>query len=123
MIQAFDPNDIWNWIDNNPEERASYAASFIPNRLFREDDKVCLAREILVRYGNQEKVRNSLAANFSTDGWSGAASIFYQQKRKTLLDFKKGEDNTNVRDWIDSYVDMLEKYIESAEINEERMAI
>lgn len=123
MIQAFDPNDIWNWIDNNPEERASYAASFIPNRLFREDDKVCLAREILVRYGNQEKVRNSLVANFSTDGWSGAASIFYQQKRKILLDFKEGEDNTNVRDWIDSYVDMLEKYIESAEINEERMAI
>jgi hypothetical protein len=123
MIQAFDPNDIWNWIDNNPEERASYAASFVPNRLFREDDKVCLAREILVRYGNQEKVRNSLAANFSTDGWSGAASIFYQQKRKILLDFKEGEDNTNVRDWIDSYVDMLEKYIESAEINEERMAM
>ena len=102
---------------------ASYAASFVPNRLFREDDKVCLAREILVRYGNQEKVRNSLAANFSTDGWSGAASIFYQQKRKILLDFKEGEDNTNVRDWIDSYVDMLEKYIESAEINEERMAM
>ena len=123
MIEAFDPNDIWNWIDNNPEERANYAASFVPNRLFRKDDKVCLAREILVRYGNQEKVKNSLAANFSTDGWSGAASIFYQQKRKILLDFKKGEDNTNVRDWIDSYVDMLEKYIESAEINEERMAI
>jgi len=120
MIQAFDPNDIWNWIDNNPEERASYAASFIPNRLFREDDKVCLAREILVRYGNQEKVRNSLVANFSTDGWSGAASIFYQQKRKILLDFKEGEDNTNVRDWIDYYVYMLENYIESAEINEER---
>jgi hypothetical protein len=123
MIEAFDPNDIWNWIDNNPEERASYAASFVPNRLFRKDGKVCLAREILVRYGNQEKVKNSLAANFSTDGWEGLTSIFYQQKRKILLDFKEDENNINVRNWIDSYAETLEKYIENAEINEERMVV
>ena len=123
LIQVFDPNDIWNWIDSNPEERASYVASFIPNRFFRKDDEVCLAREILVRYGNQEEVKNSLVANFSTDIWWGPASIFYQQKCKILLDFKEGEDNNNVRDWIDSYVDRLEKYIKIEEINEERMAI
>ncbi len=39
------------------------------------------------------------------------------------LDFKEGENNINVRDWIDAYADMLEKYIENAEINEEQMAI
>ena len=123
LIQVFDPNDIWNWIDSNPEERANYVASFVPNRFFRKDDEVCLAREILVRYGNQNEVKNSLDANFSTDIWWGPASIFYQQKCKMLLDFKKGEDNNNVKDWIDSFVDMLQKHIEIEEINEERMAV
>ncbi|MFO0129253.1 MAG: hypothetical protein ACK54J_19030 [Pseudanabaena sp.] len=123
MIEAFDPNDIWSWIDNKPEERASYAALFAPNRFFKEDGKVCFAREIIVRYGNLENVGSALVANFSTDGWSGAASIFYQQKRKILLDFKEDENNINVRNWIDSYAETLEKYIENAEINEERMVV
>ncbi|MFN5767190.1 MAG: hypothetical protein ACK470_22980, partial [Pseudanabaena sp.] len=96
---------------------------FAPNRFFKEDGKVCFAREIIVRYGNLENVGSALVANFSTDGWSGAASIFYQQKRKILLDFKEDENNINVRDWIDSYAETLEKYIENAEINEERMVV
>jgi len=31
--------------------------------------------------------------------------------------------NINVRNWIDSYAETLEKYIENAEINEERMVV
>jgi hypothetical protein len=111
---------IWRWVDEDVENRAWYLASFVPKRLFREEGRICLAREVLVRYGEREDVRRNLMANFSTEGWSGPASFHYQEKKQYLLDFKKDEDNENVKRWIDEYVSSLDRYIERAKIEEER---
>jgi hypothetical protein len=111
---------IWKWVDEDVEKRARYLAVFVPNTLFREQGKVCLARETLARYGHREDVRRNLMANFSTEGWSGPASSHYQEKKQRLLDFKKEEDDENVKRWIDEYASSLSDDIERAEIEEER---
>jgi len=119
-ISLFPIDEIWKWVDGNIETRAWHLASFIPKGLFREKGKVCLACEILVRYGTQEKVRNNLRANFWIGGWTGPASLHYQGKKQQLLDFKKGETDKNVLEWIDGFIESLDKQIEMSKAEEER---
>jgi hypothetical protein len=114
------PKDIWHWVEQDIQKRARYLASFVPPILFKEDKRFCLAAELLRRYGDREEVRHSLMANFSTEGWSGPASLHYQNKKQELLEFEKGQDNPNVRIWIDDYICSLEKQIENEKIQEER---
>ena len=111
---------IWEWVDEDVEKRARYLASFVPNIFVREEGKTCLARELLCRYGDREDVRHSLMGNFSTEGWSGPASLHYQNKKQQLLDFRKDEDNHDVKRWIDEYVASLDRQIERENIDEER---
>jgi hypothetical protein len=113
---------VWNWVDANRERRAWYLASFVPKQLFRSSEKPCLAREVLIRYGADSSIRNNLIANFSTEGWSGPASLHYRKKKQQLLDFKKEETDANVKLWIDEYADDLQRQIEHAKIHEEREA-
>jgi hypothetical protein len=102
------------------ESRAWYIASFVPKVLYREKGRVCWAREVIIRYGEREDVRRNLIANFSTEGWSGSESLHLQNKRQQLLDFREGEDNENVKRWIDKYVSELAQRIDQAKIIEER---
>lgn len=111
---------IWEWVEKDVGKRARYLASFVTNKLFRVEGKVCLAREVLCRYGNREDVRHSFAANYSTEGWSGPASLHYETKKQQLLDFKKDEDNPNINLWIDEYVASLDRQIGRERIREER---
>jgi hypothetical protein len=112
--------DIWSWADQDTEKRAWYLATFVPNILFREEAKICLARELLVRYGAREDVRRNLISNFSSEGWVGPSSLHYKRKKQYIIDFLKGEDNENVKRWISEYVSLLEERITSSNLEEER---
>jgi len=112
--------DIWAWVDQDVEERAWYVASFAPKQLFRREGSVCIAREVLVRYGNREDVRRNVMANFSSEGWSGPESAHLEAKKRKLLEFKKDETDPNVRRWIDEYVARIDRRIQQAKIQEER---
>ena len=48
--------------------------------------------------------------------------MHYKNKQQKLLHIKDGEDNENVKRWIDEFVEGLEKEIERARIEEERMS-
>lgn len=111
---------IWAWVDEHVENRAWYIASFVPKGLFREEGKPCLAREVLARYGGREDVRSNFTANFLSEGWTGPESLHYQKKKEKLLEFKKGENNENLKRWIDDYVTLLDGEIERSRIEEER---
>jgi hypothetical protein len=111
---------VFRWVDENVKDRAWYLATFVPKDLFYEEAEKSIARKLLTKYGEREDVRNSLRANFSSEGWSGPASLHYEEKRKMLLDFKKDEKNENVKLWIDEYVTELDAYIKGAKIKEER---
>jgi len=119
-LTLFDPEDIWEWVEENIEKRAWYLATFVPPVLFRAGEKTCFARELLVRYGERDDVRRNLSANFSTEGWSGPASMHYENKKNMLLDYKKRETNSNVLRWVDDYISSLEYQIEKSKVQEER---
>lgn len=119
-LSIFPLKEIWKWIDEDVEDRAWYLASFVPNALFRRDGETCLAREVLMRYGDREDVRRELMANFSTEGWVGKASSYHQEKKQHFLDLKEMEDNDNVKRWIDEYVSSLDQEIKQEKFWEER---
>lgn len=116
-------DEIWQWVDQAIEKRSWYLAGFVPRTLTREQGKICLAREVLIRYGARDDVRRNLIANFSTEGWAGPASLHYEKKKERLLAFRGEEQNENVKRWIDDYVALLDEQIERAKAEEEREEI
>jgi hypothetical protein len=119
-LELFNIEDVWKWVDEKPEERAQFLAHCVSPVLFHSADKICLARELLARYGGHDEVRSSFSSNYLTEGWTGPASIHYMTKKKALLDFKKDEKDENVIKWIDEYLEILEQDIERAKIAEEK---
>ena len=111
---------IWTWVDENVEQRAKYLASFVPKSLFRGED--CLARNVLMRYGERNDVREAFSAHYSSGVWWGPESMHFELVKRELLDFKLEEKDLNVKCWINEYVIELDKYIERAKIREERDA-
>lgn len=111
---------IWEWVAEDIAKRAWYLASFVPRILFREEGKVCLAREVLVRYGGRQDVQRNLMANFSTEGWTGPGSLHLENKKLRLLEFAKNETNDNVRRWVNDYILQLDRSILREKIEEER---
>ena len=115
------PEKIWEWVDKDIENRAWYLAyRFVPKTLSTEEWPTSLVRVVLVRYGEREDVRRNLRANYSTEVWQGPLSLHYKNKQQKLLRLKDGEDNGNVKRWIDEFVEELERRIEHAKIGEER---
>ena len=119
-LSTLSPENLWQWVENDIETRAWYLATFVPKILFRGEEHICLAREVLIRYGLQKEVRNSLMANSSTGIWWGPESLHLQRKKQDLLDFREDETVEIVKEWIDEYVDNLDKKISQAKILEER---
>ena len=112
---------IWEWVDENIEKRARYLAyRLVPKTLLLEEWETSLARAVLTRYGKRKEVRSNLCFNYLTEGWFGPASLHYERKQQLLLRLKAGEDNENVKRWIDEFVEVLEERIEYAKIGEER---
>jgi hypothetical protein len=113
-------DELWRWVDEDVEKRAWYLANLVPKQLFREVGRPCLAREVLVRYGQRADVRRNVMANFSSESWWGPESLHYQTKKQGLLDFRKSETDPNVNRWTEEYVAALDEQIERARIDEER---
>jgi hypothetical protein len=113
-------DSVWQWVDEDIENRAWYLATFVPPSLASSEGRTSLARELLVRYGDRDDVRNNLQANFSTEGWMGNASDHYRSKKESLLSYRKIEKDPNVLRWLDEYVASLEPDIERSKIEEER---
>ena len=115
------PEKIWEWIDGDVKDRAWYFAyRLVPKTLSVEEWPNSLVRAFLMRYGDQEDVRRNLSANYGTDMWKGLRSLHFEAKRDKLLRINEGEDNRNVKRWLDEYIHRLEGDIEHARIEEER---
>lgn len=121
LFAALPEDALWRWVDQDPEVRPWFLAEHVPPALFRGSDKPSLAREVLVRYGNRKDVRNSFAANNSTESFGGSATAHYRSKKDFLLAFRREEANANVVKWIDEYVADLDRRIAHSLSLEERL--
>ncbi len=120
VLQLIPLRKLWEWVDEDIPKRARYLASMVPKILFREAGRICLAREVLARYGDRDDVKNEMMANFSTEGWRGPESSHLIGKKEDLLNCKQGETNRNVRRWIDQYIGIIDREIKRARVREER---
>ena len=111
---------IWAWAEESPDSRVVRLAEFVPRVMCGTKDGPCLARELLLRYGHDSKVRSALRANFSTEGWSGSESQHLETKLSWLLGLRNEETNVNVLTWIDEYIAEIEERSEHARQVEER---
>ena len=112
---------IWEWIDNDLENRAWYfAGRLVPKTLSAEEWKTSLAREFLVRYGARKDVRSSLITNYLTESYHGPPSLHYQEKQEKLLQIRAAEDDINVKYWIDDFVEVLKEQEEREKRHEAR---
>ena len=117
-LSLFNPDDVYEWVDEDVGKRAWYLANFIPKH-FQYDENYCWAREVLKRYGHLKEVRNNFSANYATEGWSGPSSQHFQKKKDYLVECSKKESDKNVLKWMNKYIKGLEKEIEGSLINEE----
>ena len=114
---------FWDWVDESIEKRAWFIAHIAPRTMSLDQWKDSLAREVLVRYGKRNDVRKELRANYSTEGWSGSESTFYEGKKQILTQFRDGETNANVKTWLDEYILSMEAEIKREDRRGTRVAL
>jgi hypothetical protein len=120
ILHAIPPEDLWAWVDVDPERRAWYLASFVPKDLLLYPERTSLVREMLIRYGDREDVQRNLIANFSSEGWMGLESAHYGSKTGRLKQALASETEPIVREWLHRYIRALEHSVERARMEEER---
>ena len=120
ILQEVPQRMLWMWAEENPESRPLRLAEFVPRAMCGPQDDPCLARELLLRYGHDPRVRSELRANFSTEGWTGPESQYLMDKRSWLLTLRERETEANVLTWIDEYIAEIDWRREYARQVEER---
>jgi len=119
-ITAFNPSDIFSWIDEDRLERAAKLPEVLPKTLDPSRGGQ-LTKDFLERYMDIEGVGYAVMAFFGTGGYSGPRSQ-YLSERRTRAQKWMAEVGTSsvVADWLEDYVQKLSKEIENEKINEER---
>ena len=120
ILQEIPQHMIWSWAGESPESRPLRLAEFVPKVMCGPQDNPCLARELLLRYGHDLRVRSALRANFSTEGWTGSESQYLSDKLSWLLDLRNQETSASVLLWINEYIVEIEQRREYARQVEER---
>ncbi len=119
-LDIFPEKTVWEWVNEDIDQRAWYFATFVPKTLHHEAGQTCWARELLVKYGHLESVRKNLHSNFRSGSWSGPTSQHFLKKREKAIEFRKNETNPQVMEWLNEYIDRLEYDIQTEKIQEER---
>lgn len=118
-LGAFDVADVLGWIDADPSERAIAIARACPKSLDPAEGGE-LARQILICYGDRERVPPDLHCNFYSEGISGSRSDHYRAKRERFSKWLANETAQPIIAWLENEIDRLGAEIAAAEIDEER---
>ena len=79
-----------------------------------------LARSVLVKYGDRDDVARNLRASFASEGWTGPASLHHIRRKEQIEKLLDGEDELNVRNFLNLYLESLKRQITTELENEER---
>ncbi len=112
-------DEVWSWIEADPEARAAYVANMAPKDFTVEAWRESLIREILCRFGDSGKVQSAVFANFFTGSWSGPASSHYATEKEILAQLKSLETDPNALRWLNDAIAATENNLAAAKIEEE----
>ncbi len=111
--------EILEWIEKDPEARASLIAHAAPRTLDNEHGGK-LTRELLRKYGTFDGVQSGISATFHSGGWSGPTSIYLKGKRERFRRWLAAGFEIEITEWIEAEIESLDQRIEQEEIEEER---
>jgi hypothetical protein len=111
--------EIWKWIEAEPEKRGAYIASTAPKNFELETWRGSLVREVLCRFGDSDVIQGAVFANFLTGGWSGPASLHYTTEKGALVQMRASETDPNALRWLNEAIRATDANIERAKIEEE----
>ena len=77
-----------------------------------------LSRELLIHYGDDRAVRNTLVGNFRSGSFSGPISAWLEGKLATAREWMK-DSHPAVKSWAQQLVDALEEEIRATKFEEE----
>ena len=118
-LVAFPMEEIFKWIAENPETRASMIAHAVPGSL--EDEKGgAVTRYLIEEYSDIDGVLSGISATFHSGGWSGPMSQYLRKKRTLLRNWLSKGYGSKVVDWIEHEIGVADKEIAREEISEER---
>jgi len=118
-IAEFPPQLILNWIEQDPEERASMIAHGASSSL-NDESGGALTRALLANYRNLDGVVSGIRCNFHSGCWHGPRSQHLRAMRDRFRNWLGKNFDVHVRSWIDEEIVYLDREIEAAEISEER---
>jgi len=113
------PALVWQWVEEDVEERAVYLSSFVP-REFPGTPETVSIREVLIRYGSRAEVRSSLVGNHLSESWMGSESSHARSRLEQLESWRKEETNGNVMAWLEDYIEWTTARVAHAKVREER---
>lgn len=118
-LVAFPAEEIFKWIAENPETRASMMAHAVPGSL--EDEKGgAVTRHLLDKYSDIDGVLSGISATFHSGGWTGPMSQYLRKKRTLLRNWLSKGYGSKVVGWIEHEIGIADKEIDREEISEER---
>ncbi|MBX9636787.1 MAG: hypothetical protein K2Q45_04475 [Nitrosomonas sp.] len=118
-IAEFPPQLILNWIEQDPEERASMIAHGASSSL-NDELGGALTRALLANYRNLDGVVSGIHCNFHSGCRHGPRSQHLRAMRDQFRNWLGKDFDVHVRSWIDEEIVYLDREIEAAEISEER---
>ena len=119
FLPLFPEDSIWEWIDQQPDERAAMIAEATPPTLDPQQGG-SLTRELLVRYGNQDRVRSAVGNSMLSGTFWGPEAKRHAEQRVTVEAWRAGETEPNVLRWVDEMSQRLRAMEDEAAVREER---
>jgi hypothetical protein len=117
LLRFIPEAQLWKWTEENPDRAPYILARMIP---LHESEPLLhpLARKLLMKYPSDENVASELSANWHTEGWSGSASLHYEEKLKIAEEWAK-DPEIPVAEWANKETEYIKKQIENARRKEE----
>ena len=121
--QSFSPfnylsfDDVAKWINKSKKGRSRLLARYVPKSV--NSPVGDFTRAFISRYGSEKEVRSELLANFFSVGFSGEASVFYQGTLNNIVKIREVEGDSNIRRFLDEYIESLKHQVEHFKLREE----
>ncbi|MDK9707652.1 MAG: alpha/beta hydrolase [Desulforhopalus sp.] len=124
VLSVLSVGSVMLWCGQRPDIGPVFVSDCV-NIFDMVSDKLepsALFLELLIQYGDNERVASALGANMGTRSWSGSLVPYLEADKEALLPLLE-HDNRNVRSWVKERVSLIDRQIlyESKRDEEEKM--
>jgi pimeloyl-ACP methyl ester carboxylesterase len=120
VLSVLSVGSVMSWCKQQPDVGPVFIADCV-NILNTDSDKIepsALFVELLIQYGDDERVTSALGVNMGTRFWSGSLVPYLEADKDALLPLLE-HDNRNVRSWVKDRVTRIDRQIQDESMRDE----